>query len=334
MIKAFKQETLLRYFDLAKPIFIFTDAHVSGLGAMLAQGEDISSAKPVAFASCTTNKAESNYPQLDLEAMGLDFGLRRFRKYVVGAPGMVNVVTDHKPLCSIFNGNRSGSIRTEKIKMRHQDVRYEVIFQKGKLNQTDFVSRRGKPIEKISKEEQDKSNDVNNLLYMLHVTPIMDRINIGTISTETQRDPTLKRVREIIEQGQTWISKSESAAVQRFREILPEITLTGNKILLKSERIILPESLHETAISLAHRGSHPGQSGIERRIRYHFFFHDLQKKVHNYIQNCSACLSFTDKKMSESVQSHKVPSKCWETVAVDLFGPMPSKNHGGTGYGV
>ena len=327
LIKAFKQDTLLRYFDLAKPIFIFTDAHVSGLGAMLAQGEDISSAKPVAFASRTTNKAESNYPQLDLEAMGLDFGLRMFRKYVVGAPGIVNVVTDHKPLCGIFNGNRSGSIRTEKIKMRHQDVRYEVIFQKGKLNQTDFVSRRGKPLSKISKEEQDESNDVNNLLYMLHTTPIMDRINIGTISTETQLDPTLKRIREIIEQGQTWISKNESTAVQRFREILPEITLTGNKILLKSERIILPESLHETAINLAHRGSHPGQSGIERRIRYHFFFHDLQKKVHKYIQNCSACLSFTDKKMSETIQSHKVPSKCWETVAVDLFGPMPTKNH-------
>ena len=98
-------------------------------------------AKPVAFASRTTSKAEANYPQIDLEAMGLDFGMRRFRKYIVGAPENIKLVTDHKPLCSIFNGRRTGSIRTEKIKMRHQDVRFEVIFQEGKLNQTDFVSR-------------------------------------------------------------------------------------------------------------------------------------------------------------------------------------------------
>ena len=327
LIKAFKQDTLLRYFDLAKPIFIFTDAHISGIGAMLGQGESVSTAKPVAFASRTTNKAESNYPQIDLEAMGLDFGMRRFRKYIVGAPEIINIVTDHKPLCSIFNGKRKGSIRTEKIKMRHQEVRFEVVFREGKLNQTDFISRRGKPLRSIPKEEQEELNDLNNLLYMLHTTPITDKIDIGTISMETQRDPTLKRISEIVAKGQSWIAKSEPSAVQKFREILPEITITGNKILLKSERMILPESLQENAIQLAHRGSHPGQSGIERRIRYHFFFHDLQRKVQGFVQNCKSCLSFTDKKMSEPIQSHKVPSKCWETVAVDLFGPMPSKNH-------
>ena len=107
--------------------YIFTDAHITGLGAMLAQGDDVSSAKPVAFASRTTNKAEANYPQIDLEAMGLDFGLRRFRNYLVGAPS-VKLVTDHKPLLPIFNGNRKGSIRSEKIKMRHQDINFEVII--------------------------------------------------------------------------------------------------------------------------------------------------------------------------------------------------------------
>ena len=56
---------------MSKPTFVFTDAHITGLGAMLAQGEDIHTAKPVAFASRTTSPAESRYPQLDLEAMGL-----------------------------------------------------------------------------------------------------------------------------------------------------------------------------------------------------------------------------------------------------------------------
>ena len=41
----FKDNVLLQYFDLAKPIFLFTDAHVTGLRAMLAQGNTIEEAK-------------------------------------------------------------------------------------------------------------------------------------------------------------------------------------------------------------------------------------------------------------------------------------------------
>ena len=128
---------------------------------------------------------------------------------------------------------------------------------------------------------------------MLHTTPIKDKINIGNISMETQQDPTLQRISEFVMKGQTWIPKSEPQAVQKFREILPEITITANKILLKSERIVLPEKLQDSAIQLAHQGSHPGQSGIERRTRYHFFFHDLPKKVQGFVQSCNDCISFT-----------------------------------------
>ena len=44
----------MRYFDMEKPTFVFTEAHKTGLGAMLAQGESKSTAKPVALASRTT----------------------------------------------------------------------------------------------------------------------------------------------------------------------------------------------------------------------------------------------------------------------------------------
>ena len=106
--------------------------------------------------------------------------------------------------------------------------------------------------------------------------------------------------------------------------MLSEITLTGNGILLKSERIILPESLHDDVIKLAHRGNHPGISGLERRLRSHFFFFNMQEKVTRFITMCSDCNIFTDKKTTEPIIPHKVPSKCWESVAVDLFGPMTS----------
>ena len=327
LLKELREDTLLRYFDLEKPTFIFTDAHKTGLGATLAQGDSIANAQPVAFASRTTNHAETRYPQLDLEAMSIDFGMRRFRNYILGSPTPVTVVTDHKPLLPVFNGSRPGSIRTERIKMRHQDVRYQVVYQKGSQNRTDYISRHAKPLTKLPLNEQTEATDLNNLLYTLHTTPIIDRITLAKISSETAKDETLSNLRTIVEKGQTFIPKSANESLSRFQPILPQITVTGNGILLKDERMILPKSLHLEAIKLAHQGSHTGQSGIQRRLRYHFFFHDMNKFVEQFVTTCPDCQIFTDKKTSEPIQPHTVPSKCWSDVSVDLFGPMPSSKH-------
>ena len=327
LLSEFKEDVLLRYFDLSKPIYITTDAHITGMGATLSQGDTLESSKPVAFASRTTTDAERKYPQLDLEGLGVDFGLRRFRNYIIGAPHPITVVTDHMPLCSVFNGSRTGSIRTERYKQSHQDIQYKVVYIKGKSNQADFLSRRGIPIQELEPEEKMESDEVNNLLYMLHTTPIVDRISLKDISDETTSDPTLSMLRSLVNKGQTWISKTANPDLQKFRPVLPEITVTGNGILLKGDRIILPEKLQKLAIELAHRGSHPGQSAMERRLRYHFYFSDMKAKVATYLDSCIDCKMFTEKKTHEPQKCHDVPERCWDKVSVDLFGPMPSKHH-------
>ena len=125
---------------MSLPTYIFTDAHVTGLGAILNQGENFENLKPVAIASLCTYKAKKNYAQIDLEAMAIDFALRRFRSYLVGSPNDTVIITDHSPLMNILNGKRSGSIRTERIKLRYQDIRFCVNYQKGQYNPADYLS--------------------------------------------------------------------------------------------------------------------------------------------------------------------------------------------------
>ena len=86
LIEGFKKSTLLQYIDMGKQTFILTDAHKTGLGALLAEGDSVENAKPVAIPSRATNESEQRYPQIDLEALRIDFALRRFRNYVVGSP--------------------------------------------------------------------------------------------------------------------------------------------------------------------------------------------------------------------------------------------------------
>ena len=44
--------------------------------------------------------------------------------------------------------------------------------------------------------------------------------------------------------------------------------------------------------------------------------------MEDFVTKCPGCNLF-----EEPQKSHNVPEKCWEKVAVDLFGPMPSKKH-------
>ena len=246
---------------MKKKIYIFTDVHILGLGVILAQGNSHQDAKPVFITLRTTSHAEKRYPQLDLEVTAVDFALRRLRNYIVGAPG-IEIITDHKPLCPILDTNRQGSTRTDRIKLRYQGINYQVIYQKSKLNQ----SRHGKPFEFLPEQEQKETEDLHNLRYTLHTTPIVHNIGIASIVKATKEHPVLT---ELIEKttGQNWIPKNSPNELKRFKPILDEITITANDILMKSDRIVSPMKLQTKAISLAHKGSRPGISQLERRLR-------------------------------------------------------------------
>ena len=53
----------------------------------------------------------------------------------------------------------------------------------------------------------------------------------------------------------------------------------------------------------------------------------MDKQIQDFVLKCVDCTMFTDKKISEPIKHHQVPEKCWQNVAVDLFGPMPSSKH-------
>lgn len=99
--------------------------------------------------------------------------------------------------------------------MCHRDINYLVQYEQGKAN----------------------------LLYLLHVTPIIDHFNISLIATCIEEDPTLAQLLKIVKSGKKWIPKFSSVKLKKFEPVLNEITMTGNIALLQSERIILPEKL-------------------------------------------------------------------------------------------
>ena len=154
----------------------------------------------VTCVSHATTPVEQRYPQLDLEALAVDFGLRRFHYYCVGGP-TVTVVTDHKPLLGVFKSTQQGSIRSDRIKLRHQDIRFNVIWVKGSVNPADFMSRRGTPFTKLPRKVQKETTELEKTVWFLQFSPYTEAISMDRIIKETQKDPLLSSLKDHIRKG-------------------------------------------------------------------------------------------------------------------------------------
>ena len=320
---AFCEDMLMNHFDPNKKTFIRVDAHRSGLSAILMQGQTIDVAKPVACASRATTPAEQRYPQLDLEALAVDYGLRRFRYYCVGGP-VVTIITDHKPLLGVFNSTRRGSIRSERIKLRHQDIQFQLHWMKGSHNPADFMSRRGTTLSSLEKELKKETTEFEKTVWFLQFSPFTEAISMDNIIEKTEKDKSLSALKQCIRKG--YVDKLD-ASLKPYRNVFSELTLSDEELILKGDKIILPESLQKLALEKAHQGGHPGMNGLKRRLRSHFWFPKMDKIIETKVAACKHCTMFTNKTTREPLRPHATADEAWTDVSVDLFGPMPDRQH-------
>ena len=116
-------DLVLTHFDSALPVRVASDASPYGLGAVLSHVMPTGEERPIAFASRTLSVAEKNYSQIDKEALGIVWSIKKFHTYLYGRP--FTLITDHQPLTAIFhpatNGLAERFVQTFKTAMKSGD---------------------------------------------------------------------------------------------------------------------------------------------------------------------------------------------------------------------
>lgn len=111
------QASTLALFDKTAHTTVVADASPVGLGAVLLQTQH-GTHKPISYASRSLTDVERRYLQTEKEALALVWACERFNLYLIGRP--FDLVTDHKPLETIYSPRSKPSARIERWVLRLQ----------------------------------------------------------------------------------------------------------------------------------------------------------------------------------------------------------------------
>ena len=98
--KALTSAKVVCHYNPRLPLSVACDASSVGIGAVIFHTFENGVERPIAYASRTLNPAGKKYSQMEREALGIIYGLKKFRQYLYGLK--FTLITDHKPVVSIF----------------------------------------------------------------------------------------------------------------------------------------------------------------------------------------------------------------------------------------
>lgn len=318
--QALASTPVMEYFDPAKTTELVVDASPVGLGAILTQkSNDSQNTHVVSYASRALSSVEQRYSQTEREALAIVWACEHFHLFVYGKP--VTVITDHKPLESIFNNPRSKpSARLERWSLRLQPYAVTVKYKPGAQNAADYMSRH--PLADTipsSRAERVAEEYVN--FVSAHATP--KAVTLEEIRSATKADPTLQQVSKSLNTG-VWKTTKQSKQLRSFASAQSELSVLPDGIILCGTRIVIPHSLQEKLVQQAHIG-HQGMVKTKRLLRTKVWFPGMDSIVENVINNCVACqaANHDNSTLCEPLQMSDLPRAPWTEVSADFCGPLP-----------
>lgn len=308
------------FFNVDCKTKIYTDASPTALGAVLVQRQiDPETGKHkdrvVACASKTLTDTERRYPQTQKEALAIVWGVEKFNYYLLGR--QFDIFTDHQPLEFIFSRSKANDkrslTRAEGWALRLSMYNFKMHYVPTKKNIADPLSRMCEQIDEAFNEE-DAPHEICFIEQNVYTTNIGNgslTITADEVKTETEKDDTLQAVTKALQSGK-W-----PETLQKFQSIGEELS-TEKGFVLRGNRFILPSSLREKALEIAHE-SHPGITTMKRFLRNRLWWPGMDSEITQKAQNCVDCVLLSKDSPPAPMKRTPLPHTKWDYIAIDFY---------------
>lgn len=199
--------------------------------------------------------------------------------------------------------------------IRLQRYSLNVAYTPGKLMYTaDTLSRAVDPKERANTKLDE---DVDTYVHMItSALPVADA-KMELIRTETNKDETLKQLRQIIRNGWPDVKQNCSPETAEYWNYRAELSEVGD-IIYKGSKIVIPKSLRKEMLKRIHEG-HLGIEKCKKRAREVMFWPRINQDVTTEVSNCTICLKYQASHPAEPLHPHQAPDRPYQKVGADLF---------------
>ncbi|CAB3985042.1 Transposon Tf2-9 poly, partial [Paramuricea clavata] len=308
---------VLAHYNLTAETKVVVDASPWALGSVLLQKQADDNYRPIAYGSRSLTDVEQKYGHIEKEGLAIVFGCEHFHMYLYGRS--FELETDHRPLEHIYKAklqSKPTSARLERWRLRLQEYDFHVIYRPGPSNLADPLSRLPKDGKEGSKRSNMEACADRYVHYMTQAqTP--NAMKLEDIQRETLADPELQQIKQNLQNNQVY------KLPKAYKLIAHELCITDQDILLRGDRIVLPNKLRQQTISLAHE-DHTGMVRCKQRLRSKLWWPEMDKQVEERIRCCHPCQLVSKSPRPEPMEPTKLPKKPWSKLAIDVCGPFPT----------
>ncbi|KAG7304923.1 hypothetical protein JYU34_010335 [Plutella xylostella] len=298
----------LGYYDVKDKTQVIADASPVGLGAVLVQ-IDCSGPRIIAYGNRTLTSCERKYSQTEKEALALVWAIEHFNTFLFGKE--FDLITDHKPLEFLFSPKSRPCARVERWVLKLQAYCYNIKYKPGNTNIADPLSRLCKEVNSIS-EDKDYVNQIIQIAKP-------QAIRLKELTDHSEKDAEIQSVKRGIYHGE-W-----DESVKKYKIFENELCFYEN-ILLRGNRIVVPEKLKKQVLDAAHEG-HPGIVAMKGRLRSKVWWPRIDKDAETMVKSCKGCTLVSLPNPPAAMKRRELPAEPWLDVAIDLLGPLPSHDY-------
>lgn len=299
--------------DFTLPFTLQVDASGYGLGGVLTQrfpdGE-----KVICYISRSLTSGERKFSATERECISCIWGVEKLRYYLEGR--RFTIITDHHSLLWLHRlKDPQGRLARWALRLLPYD--YEIIHRKGREHVVPDCLSRSVPVQ----EGTDSSDPAE---FACAIDEADETVYNGT---------------------DTWYQKM-LRNIKRFPESYPLFRVTGGRLFKKlitptwveptsCWKEIPPKEARPRILFACHNiptSGHMGVAKTKARIFEHYWWPKFQYDVKRYVKCCRVCQAIKpeNKRPMGLMSIVDPPTRAWQKLAVDFFGPLPRSTNGHT----
>ena len=324
-------------FDLNRETCLRPDWSKTGIGFFLSQkhcncpqpdpGCYVDGWKITLAGSRFLRPEETRYAPVEGEALAIAYSLEQTRYFTQGCDQLL-VVTDHKPLTKLFGDRTLDEITNPRLRGLKQQTllwRFSIMHKPGKDNNFSDATSRNPSINDSSVENDflqkictyDKDFDTMEIELASLASEGLFIVTWETVKTESQKDPQIRDLINIIASGFPLSKESLPPTLQDFWKYRNDLYVIDEVVLYKN-RIVIPQSLRKDVLQSLH-SAHQGVSAMNERAKVEIYWPNITNDIQNVRDSCRDCNRIAQTQPKLPPQDPFVPSTPFEAIACDYF---------------